>query len=178
MGEAIEQQGGRIDKFIGDGIMALYGIEHAPERACRDALAAARAMSAALAKLNQRLAEDLREPLRIGIGLHVGPVILGQMGYGRATTLTAIGDTVNVASRLEALTKEHAVELVVSSRLAERAGIELEGFEEQRIEIRGRRRPLRVRLVGDARTLPHGTAGAATAPPRPWLARLLRAGAP
>ena len=180
MGEAIEQQGGRIDKFIGDGIMALYGLEHGPERACRDALAGARAMSAALTRLNQRLADDLREPLRIGIGLHVGPVILGQMGYGRATTLTAIGDTVNVASRLEALTKEHAVELVVSTRLAERAGIELAGFEEQRIEIRGRRRPLRVRLVGDAGSLPLGAIPAdATPSTRAWLAgfgRVMRAG--
>jgi len=179
MGEAIEQQGGQIDKFIGDGIMALYGLEHGPEQACREALAGARAMSMALGMLNQRLAEDLREPLRIGIGLHVGPVILGQMGYGRATTLTAIGDTVNVASRLEALTKQHAVELVVSSRLAERAGVELVDFEEQRIEIRGRRRPLRVRLVGDARELPLGTTGGAAAVPRGRLAgfaHALRAG--
>jgi adenylate cyclase len=180
MGEAIEQQGGRIDKFIGDGIMALFGLERGPEQACREALAGARAMSAALVRLNQRLAEDLREPLRIGIGLHVGPVILGQMGYGRATALTAIGDTVNVASRLEALTKQHAVELVVSTRLAERAGIELTGFEEQRIEIRGRRRPLRVRLVGDAGSLPlDAVPGAPDAPARAWLAgfgRVMRAG--
>jgi adenylate cyclase len=180
MGEAIEQQGGRIDKFIGDGIMALFGLERGPEQACLEALAGARAMSAALVRLNQRLAEDLREPLRIGIGLHVGPVILGQMGYGRATALTAIGDTVNVASRLEALTKQHAVELVVSTRLAERAGIELTGFEEQRIEIRGRRRPLRVRLVGDAGSLPlDGVPGAPDAPARAWLAgfgRVMRAG--
>ena len=98
-------------------------------------------MAGALDRLNRRLEHDLREPLQIGIGLHVGPVILGQMGYGRATTLTAIGDTVNVASRLETLTKEFEVELVVSSRLAEAAGVDLGGFEERRIEIRGRRRP-------------------------------------
>jgi len=163
MGEAIEQRGGRIDKFIGDGIMALFGIEHGAEDGCRAALASAYAMSTALAALNKRLAEDLREPLRIGIGIHVGPVILGHMGYGRVTSLTAIGDTVNVASRLEALTKEHAVELVVSSRLAERAGVDLTGFEEHRIAIRGRQRPLRVRLVADAGTLP---AGAMPADPR------------
>ena len=171
MGVVIEQQGGRIDKFIGDGVMALFGLEHAPEEACRQALAAARAMAGGLAALNHRLAHDLREPLQIGIGLHVGPVILGHMGYGRAATLTAIGDTVNVASRLEALTKELEVELVVSSRLAEAAGIDLSGFEERQIEIRGRRRPLRVRLVGDAGALPLDAAPATTASPaRPWLA--------
>jgi adenylate cyclase len=179
MGEAIERQGGRIDKFIGDGIMALYGLERGPEEACFQALSAAVAMSGALERLNRRLAADLREPLRIGIGLHVGPVILGHMGYGRATSLTAIGDTVNVASRLEALTKELEVELVVSSRLAEAAGVELSAFEERRIEIRGRRRPLRVRLVGDARMLPLEPASAGTGTPtRPWLTSVGRAIAP
>ena len=132
-------------------------------------------MSSALERLNRRLAHDLREPLRLGIG-HVGPVILGHMGYGRAATLTAIGDTVNVASRLEALTKELEVELVVSSRLAEAAGLDLGAFEERRIEIRGRRRPLRVRLVGDARTLPlEPVPAGAGAPARAWLAGVGRA---
>jgi len=177
MGVAIEQHGGRIDKFIGDGIMALFGLEHGREQACFQALAAVQAMAGALARLNRRLEDDLREPLQIGIGLHVGPVILGHMGYGRATTLTAIGDTVNVASRLEALTKELEVELVVSSRLAEAAGVDLGGFEERRIEIRGRRRPLRVRLVGDASALPLAAAPGTTASPptRPWLASFGRA---
>jgi adenylate cyclase len=181
MGEAIEGQGGRIDKFVGDGIMALFGLESGPGRACSQALAAARAMSAALDMLNHRLADELREPLRIGIGLHVGPVILGHMGYGRATTLTAIGDTVNVASRLEALTKAFEVELVVSSRLAEAAGVDLGGFEERRIEVRGRRRPMRVRLVDDAGALrlENAAEGGKASPPRAWLAgfeRAIRAG--
>jgi adenylate cyclase len=154
MGQAIEDQGGRVDKFIGDGIMALYGIDQEPEVACRQALAGAHAMALALEQLNDHLAHDLTEPLRVGIGLHVGPVILGQMGHGRATSLTAIGDTVNVASRLETLTKEFGVQLVVSARLAERAGVDLQAFELHEIEIRGRRRPLGVRVVPDASELP------------------------
>lgn len=154
MGHAIEAQGGHVDKFIGDGIMALFGIDRAPEEAQRQALAGARAMAEALDHLNHQLEHDLPEPLRMGIGIHAGPVILGEMGYRRATTLTAIGDTVNVASRLEALTKEFGVQLVVSTRLAERAGIDLSPHEEREIEIRGRQRPLRIRLIEDARTLP------------------------
>ncbi len=90
MGQAIEGAGGRVDKFIGDGIMALFGIDLEPEAACRRALAGARAMAAALDRLNRQLEHDLREPLRMGIGLHVGHVILGEMGFGRATALTAI----------------------------------------------------------------------------------------
>jgi adenylate cyclase len=152
--------------------MALFGIDLEPEEACRRALAGARAMALALDALNQELEHDLRAPLRIGIGLHAGPVILGEMGYRRATSLTAIGDPVNVASRLEALTKEFDAQLVVSAALAERAGVDLAGFELRQIEIRGRRRPLRIRVVGDARALP--VAGPAARPrARPW-SQLLR----
>jgi adenylate cyclase len=169
MGQAVEAQGGRVDKFIGDGIMALFGVDREVAAACRQALAAARAMAFALEQLNHELAHDLQAPLRIGIGLHVGPAILGQMGYRRATSLTAIGDTVNVAARLEALTKEFDVQMVVSTRLAERAGIDLGGFEERRIEVRGRRRPLRVRLIGDARALPLDVAPRAPRNAPAWL---------
>ena len=181
MGQAVEAQGGRVDKFIGDGIMALFGVDRELAPACRQALAAARAMAFALEQLNHELAHDLHAPLRIGIGLHVGPAILGQMGYRRATSLTAIGDTVNVAARLEALTKEFDVQMVASTRLAEHAGIDLGGFEERRIEVRGRRRPLRVRLIADARALPLDVVPRepTSAPARTMLAglrRLLRSG--
>lgn len=153
MGSAIEGSGGRVDKFIGDGIMALFGIDAEPELACRQALIAARTMAVRLSDLNRDIRADLPEPLRIGIGLHAGPVILGEMGYGRATSLTAIGDTVNVASRLETLTKEVGAELVVSASLAEKAGVDLSAFQMQKIDIRGRQRPLRVHVVEGAASL-------------------------
>ena len=154
MGAAIEHSGGRVDKFIGDGIMALFGIDAEPALASRQALIAAKAMAENLADLNRDIRVDLQEPLRIGIGLHVGPVILGEMGYGRATSLTAIGDVVNVASRLEALTKEFGAELVVSASLAKRAGVELADADAHNIDIRGRRRPLRVHVIHEAASLP------------------------
>jgi adenylate cyclase len=131
-------------------------------------------MSIALDALNREIRADLAEPLRIGIGLHAGPVILGEMGYGRATSLTAIGDVVNVASRLEALTKEVSAELVVSARLARRAGIDLVAFDAHDIDIRGRRRPLRVHVVADAASLPiFGADREQAAAPRPTMAGLL-----
>jgi adenylate cyclase len=175
MGRAVEGEGGRVDKFIGDGIMALFGIEADAPAACRQALAATRAMAAALDHLNQELAHDLPEPLRIAMGLHVGPAILGDMGYGRASSLTAVGDTVNVAARLEALAKEFEVQLVASTRLAERAGVDLGALEERRIEIRGRQRPLRVRLVPDTVALPVELT-ASRPPAEPAIAQLLSLG--
>lgn len=150
MGAAIEAAGGHLDKFIGDGIMALFGVDTDPATAARQALAAARAMGERLADLNASLEGDLQEPLRIGIGIHLGPAIVGEMGYGQARGLTAIGDTVNTASRLETMTKEHGAQLIVSQALVQAAGADLDPAPTLEIDIRGRSQTLAVRVVEDA----------------------------
>jgi adenylate cyclase len=154
MGHAIEEAGGKVDKFIGDGIMALFGIDEGAAAGCRHALEAARLMSLRLDDLNLALEHEIDAPLRIGIGIHVGPVIVGEMGYGPATQLTAVGDAVNTASRLETLSKDFACELVVSDDVAVRAGLDMSAFELHEVEIRGRRQPLVVRAVGHGARLP------------------------
>jgi adenylate cyclase len=169
MGAAIERAGGRVDKFIGDGIMALFGLESGPEAAARSALLAARSMAHALDALNRDLAAELDEPLRMGIGLHQGPVIVGELGYGRAVSLTAIGDTVNVASRLESLTKELGAQLLVTDALARRCdGSGLEAFPAREVDVRGRAGRIAVRVVEDARALPAGSDGGAGEARRWW----------
>jgi adenylate cyclase len=160
MGHAIEAAGGHVDKFIGDGVMALFGIADRPRTASRQAIAAARAMAERLAELNESLKSDLEKPLRLGIGIHVGPAIVGEMGYGRVISLTAVGDTVNTASRLEAMTKVYGVELVLSEQVARRAGMALDGFSRDDVEIRGRREPMRIIIVPAAGTLPEADADA------------------
>ncbi|MGE0271908.1 MAG: adenylate/guanylate cyclase domain-containing protein [Alphaproteobacteria bacterium] len=154
MGQAVERSGGLVDKFIGDGVMALFGVDQDVETACRNALAAAQAMAHRLTGLNESLAHELEEPLRIGIGIHVGPAIVGEMGYARATSVTAIGDAVNTASRLEALTKEYGAQLVVSEEIARRSGISLDQFDKHHVDIRGRREPLEIRVIVRAADLP------------------------
>lgn len=153
MGAAIEAAGGRIDKFVGDGIVALFGVESGPAQGTREALAGARAMIERLAALNAALAHDLDAPLRIGIGIHTGPAIVGEMGYSQARQFTAIGDTVNTASRLEALTKKYAADLLVSSDAASASGLDFSGFPEETTDIRGRQGVLAVRIVKDATKL-------------------------
>ena len=154
MGRAVEAAGGLVDKFIGDGVMALFGIRSGPGAACREALTAARTMSERLDELNQSLGGELDRPLRVGIGIHVGPAIVGEMGYGNATAITAIGDSVNTASRLENLTKAYGCELVLSDETALRAGVDLGGFPRYEIEIRGKREMLAIRTLERARDLP------------------------
>jgi len=154
MGLAVEESGGRVDKFIGDGVMALFGVETDRKRGCVDALSAARRMSERLLEINAALKHDLGQPLRIGIGIHTGAVIVGEMGYGRAVSVTAIGDAVNTASRLEAMTKDLGAQLVVSDPVARIAEVDLGAFPLQEIEVRGRARPLEVRVVKNALSLP------------------------
>jgi adenylate cyclase len=153
MGEAVEQSGGQVDKFIGDGVMALFGVDSGPNQGCRQALAGAQAMAAQLEDLNQSLIDDLDEPLRIGIGIHTGPAIVGEMGYASAVSMTAIGDAVNTASRLETLTKEHHCQLIISEQVERRAGVDLSAYASHQVEVRGRSEPLTIRVINDARTL-------------------------
>jgi adenylate cyclase len=154
MARAVEAAGGRVDKFIGDGVMALFGIASGPEAACRAALTAARTMSERLDELNRSLGGELDNPLRIGIGIHVGPAIVGEMGYGGAAAITAIGDAVNTASRLENLTKTYGCQLVLSEETALRAAVDLGGFPRYEIEIRGKREMLAIRTLASAGDLP------------------------
>ena len=147
VGQAVEKSGGRVDKFIGDGAMALFGLRGSPEDACRNALKAAATIAQEIKRLNEELAGDLPMPIRVAIGIHSGPAIVGAMGYGSVKNLTAIGDTVNVASRLESVAKELDATVVVSEPTILLAGSDTDNLESREIAIRGRAEPLRVFIV-------------------------------
>ncbi len=142
MSDAISDSGGYVDKFIGDGIMAIFGMERGPEEGARNALAAARAMGGVLTALNNSLAADLQKPLNIGIGIHTGPAILGRIGVGGASgatqRITALGDTVNTASRLESSCKELACQLIISDVTAEFSELAVSGGRKESIAVKGR----------------------------------------
>lgn len=138
MGKVIEANGGKIDKYIGDGIMATFGDKDDPAMGAMNALKAAHGMAEQLDEMNTRLVNDLDEPLRLGIGLHTGPVIRGTMGYGSATQVTVIGDTVNTAARLEGETKDHGVQLLFSEALRHKANFDASELPTMVIKVRGR----------------------------------------
>ncbi len=114
MTEVVFQFAGTLDKFLGDGIMAVFGAPVARADDSDRAVDAALGMLGALAGYNDQRRSRGEEPLRVGIGIHTGDVIAGTVGSPRRMDYTVIGDTVNVASRVESLTRKFGVDLIVT----------------------------------------------------------------
>jgi adenylate cyclase len=153
VGEAVTGAGGWIDKYLGDGLMALFGLNGRTDDACRAALLASMRVDAALERLNGELGSELSTPLKIGIGLHVGPLVLGRIGHRGSAATTVIGPAVNVASRLESLTKEYGVQIVASSALAEAAGLRSDSFPQAVVSVRGSSEAMAVVLIAQGELL-------------------------
>jgi adenylate cyclase len=109
--------GGTVDKYIGDAIFAVWGLPEASEADAANALRCADGMIAALGDWNAARAAAGDTPLAVGIGLHYGPAVVGDVGSEHGLSFTVIGDTVNTASRLQAMTRDLATPLVVSDTL-------------------------------------------------------------
>lgn len=117
MEEEVFRHGGCLEKFIGDALLATFGVPDTGRRDATDALACARGMLAALAAWNlEREAAGL-PPLQIGLGLHYGPVVAGDIGSRRSMAFATVGDTTNVTSRLQSLTRDLRVRIVASGAL-------------------------------------------------------------
>ena len=132
--------GGQIDKYLGDGLLAVFPGDE--ESSARNALAAARGIGAALETFNRTLAAEAASPVRIGMGLHLGDLVIGEIGAAGHAPRTIIGDTVNAASRLESETKPLGVELLVSGPLLEAAGHDTSAITLTEMTLRGRDEPL------------------------------------
>ena len=151
--QAVLASGGMPNQFVGDGMLALFGLSTSRQEACRQALRAAAMIAANVDELNKFLEHDLREPIRFGIGINGGEVIVGDIGYRDHMVFTALGDAVNVAARLQDMTKSLACEVVVSDEVRATAGVAADALPQHDVEIRGRNEPMIVRAVADARTL-------------------------
>jgi adenylate cyclase len=126
MEEVVFAHGGTLDKFIGDALLVTFGVpDPAPDDPAR-ALACARAMLAEVGRWNGERARSGQDAIGIGIGLHYGPVVMGDIGSERSMAFTVVGDTVNTASRLQGITRELGCRIVASeafmARTREAAG--------------------------------------------------------
>jgi adenylate cyclase len=143
--KGIVAAGGEPNQILGDGLLALFGLKGRPEDACRAAIAACVAIADNVEGLNAALAYGLHAPLRFGIGIHAGLSIAGKIGYDRHAQFTVIGDAVNVAARLQDLTKSLGCEVLMSQEVYTRAGFDVDDLPAHEVEARGREAGVRAR---------------------------------
>ena len=154
VGAAITSHGGWIDKFLGDGLLAVFGQHDGVETGCRQALRTARDIDLALDHINAKLEGELGRPLAVGMGIDAGALLFGRIGYGEAVNFTVIGTPVNVASRLEALTKTRGVQIILSRNAAQLSGWEPSADLVSSATVRGVDEPVDVVAVARGRDLP------------------------
>ncbi|MCE8007745.1 adenylate/guanylate cyclase domain-containing protein [Aestuariivita sp.] len=139
--------GGTVDKYLGDGLLAVF--ETADEASsARAGLKAVKGILSALLAFNETLEDEGSDPVRVGIGLHLGEIVLGEIGAGHAPR-TIIGDAVNTASRLEAKTKELSVPLLITEALLAAAGLDPSDLPLVTLELRGVSAPVAALPVVD-----------------------------
>lgn len=150
---AITDNGGSIDKYLGDGLLAVFEADTA-QKSARSALSAACAIGHALDAFNQTLLSEGEAVVQIGMGLHLGELVIGEIGAAGNAPRTIIGDTVNAASRLEGASKEQEAELMVSAAVLQAAGCETATLELRDFHLRGVSGPLAALTIRQASTLP------------------------
>jgi adenylate cyclase len=149
VGDAVREAGGVPNQFIGDSVMAIFGLQADIATASRQAVAAAAGIERRMDALNLDLQRDFGpgHSLDFGIGIHAGTAVVGSVGYRQTRSLSAVGDAVNTASRLQELTKTYSSKLVVSEAVAQEAGLLAAHWPVHEITVRGRAAPLKVYAV-------------------------------
>jgi adenylate cyclase len=151
--QAVIDAGGQPNQFVGDGLLALFGLAADPTTASRQALRAAALVASNVEYMNHEFATELEHPVQFGIGIHGGEVIIGDIGFRDHTVFTALGDAVNVAARLQDLTKTLNCTVVISDEICKNAGVAWEKLDRTDVPIRGRDQPMTVCTAVDATTL-------------------------
>jgi len=151
--QAVLDAGGQPNQFIGDGMLALFGLDVDPPTACRQAMGAAASVAANVEYMNHQFATELPEPIAFGVGIHGGDVIIGDIGFRDHTVFTAVGDAVNVAARLQDMTKTLNCTIIVSEEVCKTAGIATDALTRIEVSIRGRDEPMTVRTAADPTVL-------------------------
>ena len=138
---------GFVDKFIGDAVMAIFDRTEQSSSDARNALNAGMGMLQVLGTMNQKRKRQGQVPISIGIGIHTGPVVFGTLGFEERMDSTVLGDAVNLASRLESLTKYYGASLLFSDQTFEALGDEKENLLIRKIDtvmVKGRKQPVTI----------------------------------
>ena len=138
MSDALIGSHGHYAQFEGDGLLALYGLERGMTVGCRDALMGAIDMQRRMNNINEKLAGELKQPLKFGIGIHCGQAIVGTMGPPTTPNYSAIGDCINAAARLENMSKDLQCVLVVSEDVVKYSGADFTSYSSQVVSLRGK----------------------------------------
>ena len=144
VGAAVQESGGLANQFIGDSVMAIFGLETDLPTACQQAVQAAALIEQRMDAWSETLNAQFGLALDFGMGLHAGRVALGRVGYEDTTTFTAVGEVVNTASRLQDHSKVVGARLVLSLQAAQLAGIADGLGAPEQVQVRGRTEPLQV----------------------------------
>jgi adenylate cyclase len=145
--EVVETHGGTIDKFIGDAVMAYWSVGNPadPSAEINASLRAARDMIERTSVFSQRISSQVPgQTFRIGVGINIGEAMFGNLGTSEVQAFTIVGDSVNVAFRLEALTKEKGVMVIASRAVTEHAGGGFRFVDLGEAEVKGRREPVSI----------------------------------
>jgi len=142
---AVIAAGGAPNQILGDGLLALFGLGKPPAEACRQAVEACTLIAHNVARLSALVADELPGAIRFGIGVHAGLVIVGDIGYEKYAAFTVIGDSVNVAARLQDLTKAMDCEVLMSEEVYSQAGFAPDALPRREIAARGRLGTLQAR---------------------------------
>jgi len=154
MTDVIFKYDGTLDKYMGDAIMALYGapldLPDHPSRACHSALE----MMTELKRLNQKWIAEGKHPIDIGIGINTGPMIVGNMGSVERFDYTAMGDSVNLSSRLEGANKSYKTNIIISEFTFERVKNDFTCMELDSVRVKGKQRPVKIYSLVGYKNLP------------------------
>lgn len=147
VGAAVRDSGGLANQFIGDSVMAIFGLDTDLPTACAQAVRAAALIEQRMDAWGGSFTDQFGQPLDFGMGLHAGTVAVGEVGFQDTTTFTAVGEVVNTASRLQDHSKVVAARLVLSLEAARLAGVADALGPPEPVTVRGRSAPLQVLYV-------------------------------
>ncbi len=154
VGTAVISEGGWIDNYMGDGLLVVFGKDTDASTGCKQALKAIRRTRDAIKKLNRKVGKKLEGPIQVGIGLHVGSLLIGRLGHRNSVADRVIGPAANFAIRLEELTKQKNSQVIISIDALRCAGMAVDTLRSEFVVLRDNNIPVEVVSISSGEDVP------------------------